>query len=147
MRLHPDDAYVTGDQGFRTPSHPDMVAALGRVTWNALAVEEMAVGILFEAGEDDWADARALSASRKEQRLRKLSADLTRRGAGPGVAAAISAAADALAHARREYRNVFAHAYAFTAGYHNGRYLPGLAWRGSRGGSRRFESPEEVLAA
>lgn len=147
MDIHPDDAYTTGGQRFRSPSHPDMIAALGRVTWNALTVEDMAVAVLYEAGEPDWADARALMAGEKEQRLRRLAVDLVDRGAGPGVEVAIREAADALARARREVRNVFAHAYAFTAESTDGRYLPGLAWRDKAGNRRKFSSPAEVLEA
>jgi hypothetical protein len=52
-----------------------------------------------------------------------------------------------MATARREYRNVFAHAYAFTADSLDGRYLPGLAWRDKAGKRKQFRSPSEVLEA
>jgi hypothetical protein len=148
IERHRSEAYETAGERYRTPAHPDMIETLGRAMWNALALEEQVVAILYEAGAADWRDARRLTAGRLEERLRELGPELAAEGAGPAVPIVIEQAADAFGDVRRRYRNALAHARAYTAGHGaDGRVLPGLAHDRKDGRVERFSDPDALLRA
>jgi len=124
----PNDIHTTDGETYRSPAHPQMVAALGRAQWNFFSLEETVVAILYEAGEFSLVSGRSLTAGDKAKCLRKLIARLEGEGAPQDVADALKKAETAFDHARASYRNALSHAHPFTAGYaQDGTYLPGLA--------------------
>lgn len=113
---------------FRTPAHPEMIAALGRAMWNFFSLEEGIVAILNQAKASDLDASRALDAKEKERRLRQRKDDLARQGAPSDLLTALDKTVEEFRRVRKKYRNALAHAHAFTAGYDdNGTYLPGLS--------------------
>lgn len=144
--LHPDDAYKTGGERYRTPSHPAMIEALGRAMWTVLMLEELVLAVLHEADAPDWSGARALEAGPLESRLRRLAPELVAQGAGPAIPIAINAGADAFRDVRKRYRNALAHARIYAVGQEqSGRHLPGVAHHRSDGTIARFAGPQALL--
>lgn len=142
---HPDDAFVTAGERYRTPAHPAMIEALGRAMWNALSLDQQIIAILHESGDQAWQEAQRLTAGLLERKLRQFGA--AHQDDAPGVAEAVRQAADAYAAARSNYRNALAHAGAYTASTDElGRPLPGLVHHPRSGGPvMRFESPGALL--
>jgi hypothetical protein len=61
MQGRQDDAHTTCGEHFRIPAHSEMVAALGRTTWNFFSLEEGIVALLWEAKASDLNTSRSLA--------------------------------------------------------------------------------------
>jgi hypothetical protein len=127
----PDDSHTTGGRRFITPAHPGMVAALGRALWNFLALEETAVAILYMAGGrasgEILAEARALDAGGKKEKLQALRDSEAAEGWSPELAQLLERGIADFDSARRTRRNALLHAHAFTVEFSGDHYQPGLA--------------------
>jgi hypothetical protein len=123
-----NDTHTTDGVHYRTPSHPKMIAALGRAMWNFIAVEEQAAAILHEVGTLDLSDARALDAGGKQNELGRARKDLRRRGAPKELLDQFKQGIEEFGFARSQYRNGLAHAGQFTVRYdEDGTYRPGMS--------------------
>ena len=144
-----DSAHETLGRHFRTPSHPDVITALGRALYNFLSLEETVAAVLFEAGFVDLGTSRALMAGPKEARLRDLAALYGTSTNGTHVEPVLDTAADAFGAARAAIRNQVAHSHPFTAGSDSsGNYVPGLAYTSAKGVQKIVAtSPSELLDA
>lgn len=141
--------YETLGQHFRTPAHPDVLMALGRVMFNFLSLEETVATILYEVGVSDLSTTRGKMAKAKGRALESL-ADLYRQQpGGKPVAECLDAACLAFHEVRQSVRNRVMHAHPFTAGKdEEGNYLPGLGYTFPHG--REWitvaTSPDDLLA-
>ena|ERR1700730_9905131 len=141
-----NDTHHTDGECYVTPAHPAMVAALGRVVWSFLTIEERAAVILSKIGTRDLATARSHTAHAKVGALKVARRELARRGAPQALLDAMDAATSALASVRDQYRNATAHAGFFTAGNDkDGVYLPGIELRG-KAVRRMIGDPQELHA-
>lgn len=123
-----DDAHTTLGRRFRTPAHPDVLAALGRALYNFLSLEETVTAILYEAEVATLPITRAKMAGDKETALQDLADMYRNTQSGSGIAEALDAAVAAFRQARQSIRNELSHAHPFTAGTDaEGSYMPGLA--------------------
>jgi hypothetical protein len=134
-----DDTYTTLGRHFRTPAHPDVLAALGRAVYCFLSLEEGVTAVLYEAGAADLSTTRAEMAGGKEQALRDLADQ---------VATVLDKAAAAFHVARSTIRNELLHAHPFTAGRDDsGTYLPGLGYTAKDGShGRRLPGPRRTFS-
>lgn len=143
-----DDTHTTLGRSFRTPAHPDVLAALGRASFCFLSLEETVTAILNEAGAADLSTARGKMPGGKEQALEQLAKQYKQSGNGGHVAAALDSAKAAFGEARATVRNELLHAHPFTAGTDAaGTYLPGLAYTARDGKSWKTvaRTPEDLL--
>lgn len=67
-----ESKYETLGQHFRTPAHPDVLLALGRVMFNFFGLEETVAAILYEAGVSDLSTTRGKMAKAKQRDLESL---------------------------------------------------------------------------
>ncbi|VXC36931.1 hypothetical protein [Nocardioides sp. AX2bis] len=143
-----DETHVTLGRQFRTPAHPDVLAALGRALFCFLSLEETVTAILTDAGAVPLPMTRAKMAGAKETALQDLADDYRAFPKGIEIADALDAAVTAFRHARQSMRNELLHAHPFTAGTDShGHYLPGLAYTAKDGKSWKTvsRSPEDLL--
>jgi hypothetical protein len=143
-----EDTHTTLGRNFRTPAHADVLAALGRVLYSFLSLEDGVTAILYDAGAADLSASRAKMAGEKEQALRELAERYRQSSNGHDVASSLDAAADAFGAARETVRNEVLHAHPFTAGEDSaGAYLPGLAYTAKDGKSWKTiaRTPEDLL--
>ena len=124
-----DDTHTTLGRRFRTPAHPDILAALGRALYCFLSLEESLTAVMYDAGAADLSETRSKMAGGKEEALKNLAKRYGGASNGAQVAAVLDAAADAFGDARDSVRNELLHAHPFTVGYEaDGIYLLGLAY-------------------
>lgn len=143
-----DGTHVTLGRRFRTPSHPDVLLALGRAQYNFLSLEETVTAILYEAGVATLPETRGKMAGTKEKELRKLAERYRAHALGGEIAALLDTAAGAFSMAREVVRNKLSHAHPYTAGRDSeGNYLPGLGYTVSDGSSwtTLSSTPEDLL--
>jgi len=140
-----NDTHTTDGEHYRTPAHPETVAALGRAIWSFLALEGIVASILYEAGVCGLDAARGLDAGDKEHALQGLRSSLAMRNAPPEVLESLDEAIKAFRHARSEYRNALAHATPYTAGRdEDGTYRPGLVLRLPDGSRLHAGEPSDL---
>lgn len=143
-----DSTHTTLGRQFRTPAHPDVVAALGRALFNFLSLEETVSTILHEAGVAQLPTTRAKMAGGKEASLQDLADSYRSAANGLDVADALDVAVAAFRTARESIRNELMHAHPFTAGTDlDGNYMPGLAYTAKDGQSWKTvsRSPNDLL--
>ena len=128
--------HITLGRQFRTPAHPQVVAALGRALYCFLSLEESVTAILFEAGVATLPESRAKMAGPKEEDLDDLAGQYRSVVSGVVVADALDLAVLEFRKARKSVRNILLHAHPYTAGEDGeGNYLPGLAYTAPDGQS------------
>ena len=88
-----DDTRHTLGRAFRTPAHPQVLAALGRALYSFLSIEESVAAILYEAGDCTLPKARAKMAGAKKQALTQLASKYRTSAAGGAVADSLDKAA------------------------------------------------------
>lgn len=131
-----DGTHVTLGRRFRTPAHPDVVAALGRAQYTFLSLEESVTAILYDAGAATLPETRAKMAHAKGKALSDLADQYRAHPNGLEAATLVDAAFSAFDRAREVVRNKLSHAHPFTAGRDaHGNYLPGLAYTAKDGKS------------
>ncbi len=131
-----DGTYVTLGRRFRTPTHPQVLAALGRAVYNFVSLEESVSAIIFDSGADTLSSIRGKMAGDKQKALTALADRYRRSASGEPAAEALSAAAAAFGEARQNVRNILLHAHPYTAGEDaKSNYLPGLAYTARDGES------------
>lgn len=148
QRVDPDDTHTTLGRRFRTPSHPDVLMALGHAQYTFLSLEESVTVILYEAGVMSLPEARGKLAGAKEGELRRLANRYRQHADGQPVAGLLDAAAEAFQQARELVRNKLSHAHPYTAGTDaEGNYLPGLGYTVRDGSSWETLSatPDDLL--
>lgn len=143
-----DSTHETLGYRYRTPAHPEVIAALGRAVYNFLSLEETVSAILYEAQGTPLPETRSKMAKRKEDGLRSLAKKYAATPAGVEVAELLRKAAKALEEAREVVRNRVLHAHPYTAGEDaDGEYLPGLAYTAQDGKSWQYiaQTPSDLL--
>jgi len=143
-----DERHTTLGRAFRTPAHPDVLAALGRALFSFLSLEETVTAILYEAGAASLPETRGKMAGAKEAAMQDLADRYRSASGGVAVAETLDAAVAAFRHARQSVRNELLHAHPFTAGNNSaGNYLPGLAYTAKDGQSWKTisRSPQDLL--
>lgn len=144
----PTGKYVTLGRSFRTPAHPEVLAALGRVYFTVLSLEESVTAILYESGHIGLSEARGKMAGQKEDDLGALARLYRKHPRGVSTADGLDAAKAAFGNVRKRLRNPLSHAHPFTAGADaDGNYLPGLAYTVRDGSSWRTLAiiPDDLL--
>lgn len=125
-----------------------MLAALGRVLFNFLSLEEHKTAVLYDAGFADLPATRAKEAGPKENDLRALAHRYRVPGGDENVALTIDRAVAAFREARTSVRNELVHAHPFTVGHdEHETYLPGLNYTEEGGKSWKTvaTSPSDLL--
>ncbi len=143
-----DDTHTTLGRRFRTPAHPDVLAAFGRALYTFLSLEESVTAVLYDAGHMDLSESRSLMAGGKSMELRVLADRYRGSGGDRQVAEKIDAALVAFDGARKEIRNQLLHAHPFTSKPDaSGAYVPGLAYTAEDGESWKTlaRSPNDLL--
>lgn len=124
-----EDTHSTLGRRFRTPAHPEILSALGRVLYNFLSLEESVTAILYDSGFSTLSASRAKMAGAKEKELKTLANLYRESGQGEATAAALDHAAETFGQVRKTVRNELLHAHPYTVGKDKeGKYLPGLAY-------------------
>jgi hypothetical protein len=143
----PNDAHTTDGRHYTIPAHPEMIAAIGRVVWTFLTLEETAVAILFETGTHSLGDARQLTMGKKETALKGARKRLSDENAPAEVLQLMDRGRQAFRRARLDYRNPLCHAGLFTVGYEDdGTYLPGVSLKSVRGKRQHICDAEAMHA-
>ncbi len=140
--------YVTLGRQFRTPAHPEVLAALGRAVYSFFSFEESVTAIVYHAGAATLPEMRRKVAGAKETALTELAKKYRFSPEEHGVAHLLDDAIAAFGDARVTVRNELLHAYPFTAGRDNeGAYLPGLAYTAQDGQSWKTiaQTPQDLL--
>jgi hypothetical protein len=143
-----DDTHSTLGRSFRTPAHPELLAALGRALFSFLSLEETVTAIVYDAGAATLPMTRAKMAGGKEAALQDLADRYRDLPEGAAIADALDGAVAAFRHARQSLRNELLHAHPFTAGTDSdGQYMPGLAYTARDGKSWRTvaRGPDDLL--
>lgn len=140
--------YATLGRSFRTPADSEILAALGRVYFTVLSIEESATAILYESGHMGLSEARGKMAGQKEDALGALANIYRNHPRGVSTADALDAAKAAIGKVRKQVRNPLSHAHPFTADADvDGNYLPGLAYTVRNGTSWQTlaTTPDDLL--
>lgn len=143
-----DDKHITLGRRFRTPSHPDVVAALGRALYCFLSLEESVTAVLYDAGHADLSVSRGMMAGGKAAELRRLAERYRGPGGDASTAACIDKALGAFDAARKHARNQLLHAHPFTSEPDDaGNYVPGFGYTVEDGSSwiTIARTPEDLL--
>jgi hypothetical protein len=145
--MHDDqnNTHTTNGVKYRIPSHPDIIAALGRVVWNFLYIEEAVVAILFLSNEKTLEAARSLMAGQKTTALRALHTNLSINNAPQDLLDALKDATYRFEIITREIRNPVFHSGLFTAGYSDeGVLLPGMQLVDKDNKRTNLSAPDQI---
>lgn len=135
-------------RNFRTPAHPDVLAALGRAVFNFLALEEQVTAVLHEAGHLNVSPARGMMAGQKAAELRRLADRYRGANGDASIATTLDEARAAFDDVRQRVRNELLHAHPFTSiPDEQGNFVPGLGYTVADGSSWKTlaTGPQDLL--
>lgn len=143
-----NDTHTTDGEHYRIPAHPRMIAALGRVVWNFLSLEEAVAIVLTQAGELTLDQARALGGARKATALTgKALPALQAKSAPADLVELLEHATSTFQRLCDDYRNGILHGGMFTAGFDDdGTYLPGISFTTKAGDRQGLDDAASVHA-